>query len=225
MPSLLPTTGLLLAAALAPLPGCMAEFDLSPKVKNENGNAVVPTRSADEAEPSAAEAGDGSTAETAMNQDLQIATFGAGCFWGVEAAYRQVKGVKATSVGFMGGDVNEPSYKQVCTTPTGHAEVVRVEYDPREVDYERLLEVFWENHDPTQLNRQGPDVGAQYRSVIFFHDAAQEAAARASKEALEASGRFKRPVVTEIVPATDYWVAEEYHQQYLEKRGLSQCHM
>jgi peptide-methionine (S)-S-oxide reductase len=151
------------------------------------------------------------------------ATFGAGCFWGVEAAFRQVKGVKATAVGYAGGKTKTPTYKEVCTDTTGHAEVVQVEYDPAEVTYDVLLGVFWVSHDPTQLNRQGPDVGTQYRSVIFFHTPEQETAARESKAALEASGRFRRPIVTEILPAPEFWLAEDYHQQYLEKRGLSHC--
>jgi len=158
-----------------------------------------------------------------MEKTLQKATFGAGCFWGVEAAFRQVKGVKATAVGYAGGATKNPSYKEVCSDATGHAEVVQVEYDPAEVSYDRLLGVFWVSHDPTQLNRQGPDVGAQYRSVILFHTPEQEAAARESKAALEASGRFRRPIVTEILPAPEFWLAEDYHQQYLEKRGLSHC--
>lgn len=156
---------------------------------------------------------------------MDKATFGAGCFWGVEAAFRLVKGVKATAVGYAGGSLDSPSYKEVCTDHTGHAEVVQVEYDPAEVSYEDLLAVFWDNHDPTTLNRQGPDVGSQYRSVIFSHSPAQEAAARASKESLEASGRFKRPIVTQILPAPAFWMAEDYHQQYLEKRGLASCHI
>ena len=158
-----------------------------------------------------------------MEKTTQKATFGAGCFWGVEAAFRQVKGVKATAVGYAGGATKNPSYKEVCSDATGHAEVVQVEYDPAEVTYDRLLGVFWVSHDPTQLNRQGPDVGAQYRSVILFHTPEQEAAARESKAALEASGRFRRPIVTEILPAPEFWLAEDYHQQYLEKRGLSHC--
>jgi len=153
----------------------------------------------------------------------QKATFGAGCFWGVEAAFRQVKGVRATAVGYMGGTLKNPTYEDVCADRTGHAEVVQVEYDPAEVSYDALLNVFWENHDPTQFNRQGPDVGAQYRSVIFFRTPEQEAAARASKEKLERSGNFKRPLVTEIAPAPEFWRAEDYHQQYLEKRGLAYC--
>jgi len=154
---------------------------------------------------------------------MDKATFGAGCFWGVEAAFRQVKGVKATAVGYAGGSTQNPTYEQVCTDRTGHAEVVQVEFNPAEVAYADLLEVFWGSHDPTQLNRQGPDVGAQYRSVIFFHSPEQEAAARASKEKLAASGRYRRPIVTEIVPAPEFWRAEQYHQQYFEKRGLSHC--
>jgi|SRR5579864_5700337 len=156
---------------------------------------------------------------------MEKATFGAGCFWGVEAAFRQVQGVKATAVGYMGGKLKDPTYQDVCTDRTGHAEVVQVEFDPSQVSYEELLSVFWENHDPTTLNRQGPDTGTQYRSVIFFHSPEQEAAAKASKQALEKSGRYKRPVVTEIVSAPEFWRAEDYHQQYLEKRGLAHCHL
>ena len=154
---------------------------------------------------------------------MEKATFGAGCFWGVEAAFRQIKGVRATAVGYAGGATQNPTYEQVCTDRTGHAEVVQVDFDPAEVSYAELLETFWGNHDPTQLNRQGPDVGAQYRSVIFYHSPEQEAAACASKERLEASGRYQRPIVTEIAPAGDFSRAEEYHQQYLEKHGLSHC--
>jgi peptide-methionine (S)-S-oxide reductase len=153
------------------------------------------------------------------------ATFGAGCFWGVEAAFRQVKGVVDAAVGYSGGTVKNPTYEQVCTDRTGHAEVVQVTYDPDQVSYDELLKVFWENHDPTQLNRQGPDVGTQYRSVIFFHTPEQEAAARASKEALEKSGKHRRPIATEIVPAAEFYRAEEYHQRYLEKRGLAHCRL
>jgi peptide-methionine (S)-S-oxide reductase len=153
----------------------------------------------------------------------QKATFGAGCFWGVEADFRQVKGVVATAVGYEGGTLDNPTYRDVCTNRTGHAEVVEVDYDPTQVSYEELLTLFWENHDPTTLNRQGPDVGTQYRSVVFFHTPEQQAAALASKERLEQLGRYKRPIVTQIVPATTFFQAEDYHQQYLEKRGLSSC--
>jgi peptide-methionine (S)-S-oxide reductase len=149
------------------------------------------------------------------------ATFAAGCFWGVESAFRDVEGVVATAVGYTGGHTPNPTYKQVCSDRTGHAEAVLVEYDPGKVTYERLLDVFWEVHDPTQLNRQGWDVGSQYRSAIFVHDPAQEAAAKASKERLAASGRFRRPIVTEIVPAGEFHMAEDYHQQYFEKRGMA----
>jgi peptide-methionine (S)-S-oxide reductase len=151
------------------------------------------------------------------------ATFGAGCFWGVEAAFRQVTGVTGAAVGYEGGNFNDPTYKDVCTGDTGHAEVVEVDYDPARCSYEQLLQVFWENHDPTTMNRQGPDVGSQYRSAIFFHTPEQEVAARASMDALQKSGKFWRPVVTEITPATTFYRAEDYHQQYLEKRGLSHC--
>jgi peptide-methionine (S)-S-oxide reductase len=150
------------------------------------------------------------------------ATLGAGCFWGVEATYRRLAGVKSTQVGYMGGAMKNPSYKQVCTDSTGHAEVLEVTFDPEVISYHDILEVFWENHNPTTLNRQGPDVGTQYRSAIFTHSPEQEAEAKASRDAAQA--RFPRPIVTKITPATEFWKAEEYHQQYLEKRGLSQCH-
>ena len=153
------------------------------------------------------------------------ATFGAGCFWGVEAAYRQIPGVLSTKVGYLGGTLENPTYRDVCSGRTGHAEVVEVAYDPERLTYDDLLTVFWENHDPTTLNRQGPDVGTQYRSAIFYHDDEQKKAASASKDERDKSGRHHRPIVTEITPATPFYEAEEYHQQYLEKRGLSSCHI
>jgi peptide-methionine (S)-S-oxide reductase len=163
--------------------------------------------------------------ENPTNATLQKATFGAGCFWGVEAAYRQIKGVISTAVGYSGGAYDNPSYKDVCTGRTGHAEVVEVTYDPARVSYDDLLKVFWDNHNPTTLNRQGWDVGTQYRSAIFFHTPEQEAAARASKDALNSSGKYRKPIVTEIALASSFYMAEDYHQQYLEKRGLSSCHI
>ena len=154
---------------------------------------------------------------------MEKATFGAGCFWGVEETFRQIAGVASTAVGYAGGSLENPTYEDVCTDRTGHAEVVQVEYDPSRVSYEQLLDVFWKNHDPTTLNRQGPDVGTQYRSVIFYHTPAQQAAAAASKERLAKSGKYRRPITTEIVPASTFWKAEEYHQRYLEKRGMASC--
>lgn len=151
------------------------------------------------------------------------ATFGAGCFWGVEAAYRQLPGVLSTRVGYAGGNAERPTYEQVCSGQTNHAEVVEVAYDETRLAYDDLLKIFWENHDPTQVNRQGPDVGTQYRTVIFFHDDEQKAAAEASKTLLDSSDRWPRPIATEIHPAPEFWEAEDYHQQYLEKRGLSTC--
>jgi len=149
------------------------------------------------------------------------ATFGAGCFWGVEAAFRKIQGVVSTTVGYSGGSSKNPTYKDVCSGRTGHAEVVQVEYDPSKTSYEELLNVFWSVHDPTQLNRQGPDVGTQYRSAIFFYNAEQEAAAKAAKAHLERSGRYRKPIVTEIIPASEFYMAEEYHQQYFEKNRMT----
>ena len=151
------------------------------------------------------------------------ATFGAGCFWGVEERYRQIPGVLETAVGYMGGHVAHPTYEQVCTGTTGHVEVLQLSFDPSLVSYEALLKIFWENHNPTTPNRQGPDVGTQYRSVVFTHSNEQQAAAHASKEALAASGKWKSPIVTEIVPAETFYPAEDYHQKYLLKNG-GVCH-
>jgi peptide-methionine (S)-S-oxide reductase len=156
---------------------------------------------------------------------MEKATFAAGCFWGVEATFRSVPGVVSTRVGYTGGSLDHPTYKDVCSNRTGHAEAVEVMYDPARVTYDELLRIFWQSHDPTTLNRQGPDVGTQYRSAIFYHNPQQEAAARSSKEQLDRSGSYRRPVVTQIVPAAEFWEAEEYHQQYLEKKGLAQCHL
>ena|SRR6202167_2925743 len=156
---------------------------------------------------------------------MSKAIFAAGCFWGVEATFRQLPGVISTRVGYTGGQTSDPTYKEVCTDRTGHAEAVEVTYDPAKLAYEKLLEVFWGNHDPTQVNRQGPDYGSQYRTAIFFTTPEQETAARASKEALEKSHRFSKPIATQIVPAVTFYEAEDYHQQYLEKKGLASCHI
>ena len=156
---------------------------------------------------------------------MDKATFAAGCFWGVEAAFRQVKGVKSTAVGYTGGHTKNPTYEEVCTDRTGHAEAVEVEFDPAQVRYADLLKVFWENHDPTQVNRQGPDWGTQYRSGIFYHSPEQAKEAQVQKESLEKAHRYSKPVATQIVPAVTFYPAEDYHQQYLEKRGLASCHI
>src|SRR6185503_3968478 len=153
------------------------------------------------------------------------ATFAAGCFWGVEATFRHISGVTATRVGYIGGEMKNPTYKDVCTDTTGHAEAVEVDYDPAKVSYQDLLNVFWENHDPTQVNRQGPDVGTQYRTVVFYHSDEQKQVAEQAKRELSEAGLFRKPIATEITPAQDFWRAEEYHQQYLEKRGLASCHI
>lgn len=157
-------------------------------------------------------------------ENLQTATFAAGCFWGVEEAFRQVKGVKSTAVGYTGGTFKNPSYEDVCSDMTGHAEAVQIQYEPKQVSYEQLLEVFWSVHDPTTKNRQGPDIGSQYRSMISYHTSEQEMLAKQSKENIERSGKFRNGIVTEIVPALTFYKAEEYHQQYYEKRGGGKCY-
>lgn len=156
---------------------------------------------------------------------MEKAAFGAGCFWGVEAAFRKLAGVTDTAAGYMGGNTDNPTYKQVCTGTTNHAEVVLVEFDPNVISYDALLDLFWRCHNPTQLNRQGPDVGTQYRSAIFTYSAAQQEAAESSRARLAASGKYKQEIVTDITPAATFFIAEDYHQQYLEKRGLASCHL
>ena len=156
---------------------------------------------------------------------MEKATFGAGCFWGVEEAFLRTKGVTKTTAGYLGGTLENPTYEDVCSGTTGHAEVVEVEFDPSIVSYRELLDVFWNEHDPTQKNRQGPDIGDQYRSAIFTHSDEQRQEAEASKAAAETAKRFAKPIATEITPASAFYPAEEYHQQYLRKRGLSSCHI
>jgi peptide-methionine (S)-S-oxide reductase len=154
----------------------------------------------------------------------ETATFAAGCFWGVEATFQRTPGVVATRVGYVGGHTANPTYKEVCTDRTGHAEAVEVTFEPAEVSYDKLLAIFFDNHDPTQLNRQGPDTGSQYRSAIFYHSPAQQAAAEAAKAVLERSRKFRKAIATQIVPTATFYAAEDYHQKYLEKRGLAVCH-
>ena len=156
---------------------------------------------------------------------MEKATFGAGCFWGVEAAFAAIPGVNATAVGYEGGKLERPSYKDVCTDQTGHAEVVELDFDPAQVSFEQLLDAFFALHDPTQVNRQGPDWGSQYRTAIFFHSPEQAKEAQASKDALDKAHRYSRPIATLIVPAVAFYPAEDYHQQYLEKRGMASCHI
>jgi peptide-methionine (S)-S-oxide reductase len=155
----------------------------------------------------------------------ETATFGAGCFWGVEEAFRTTKGVKETAVGYTGGKTENPTYESICSGLTGHAEAVEVKYDPKKISYEQLLDIFWMNHNPTQLNRQGPDIGYQYRSVIFYHTPEQAAAAKKSKEMLDKSGKYNRPISTSIEAAVSFYRAEEYHQKYFFKRGGGSCHI
>lgn len=156
---------------------------------------------------------------------MEIATFGAGCFWHMEEVFRQAQGVVSTQVGYMGGSKENPTYEEVCSHTTGHAEVVEVTFDPSRISFDGLLQLFWDHHDPTQLNRQGPDVGSNYRSVIFYHTMEQRTLAMASLSGEQASGRHGRPIVTEIVPAVVFWRAEEYHQQHVAKGGVSSCRL
>ena len=158
-------------------------------------------------------------------KNLQTATYAAGCFWGVEEAFRQIKGVKSTTVGYTGGTFKNPSYEDVCSDMTGHAEAVQIQYEPKQVSYEQLLEVFWSIHDPTTKNKQGPDIGSQYRSMISYHTSEQEMLTKQSKENIERSGKFRNRIVTEIVPALTFYKAEEYHQQYYEKRSGGKCYL
>ncbi len=158
------------------------------------------------------------------NPTTQLATFGAGCFWGVEAAFRQLPGVLDVAVGYEGGHTENPTYREVCTDRTGHVEAVQITFDPARISYDALLDAFWGLHDPTTPNRQGPDVGSQYRSAIFYHSPEQRAAAEASRAREDASGKYRRPIVTEIVPAQPFYRAEEYHQRYFEKNGIA-CHI
>jgi peptide-methionine (S)-S-oxide reductase len=188
-------------------------------------NAPFPSSRAAKPRAAGAPAGPGASDNSMKGRFMKKATFGAGCFWGVEATFRRIPGVVDTAVGYAGGHIENPTYKEVCTDRTGHAEVVEVEYDESRVPYDKLLDVFWSSHDPTQVNRQGPDYGTQYRTVIFYHDDEQKAQAEDSKRRLEASGRFPRPIATQIVPAGPFYRAEEYHQRYLEKRGLENCHI
>jgi len=156
---------------------------------------------------------------------IEKATFAAGCFWGVESAFRQMVGVVDTQVGYIGGDLAYPTYKAVCTGTTGHAEAIEIAFDPEKVSYTKLLELFFKMHDPTLINRQGPDIGTQYRSAIFYHSSEQKAASEAAKAALDKSGKYKKPVATQILPATQFYRAEEYHQRYFEKNGGPACHI
>lgn len=160
---------------------------------------------------------------TTNSQITSFATFGAGCFWGVEEAFRTLPGVTKTTVGYMGGTTQNPTYEEVCTNSTGHVEVVQVEFDPIQISYEKLLNTFWQCHDPTTLNRQGPDVGTQYRSVIFVYNQEQRDTAEQSRTQVDQSGRYQSSIVTTIEAAPTFWPAEEYHQQYLQKRGLDSC--
>ena len=219
----------LVSGMLLTLVGC----DTSrPTSATASGNSAATGGTTSTGETSAVTATAATATDTKTENDpvtestrTETATFGAGCFWGVESAFRKVPGVVATAVGYAGGTTERPTYEEVCRDETGHAEVVQVKYDPAKVDYPKLLEVFFENHDPTTLNRQGPDVGGQYRSVIFFHTPEQEKLARAEKDRRDASGEYVGPIVTYIQPAPTFWAAEDYHQQYFEKKGYNwSCH-
>ncbi len=191
------------------------------------GAVLCPLGCANQEPASAPAAGNATTtAKETSKVKTEKATFGAGCFWGVEAEFSKVPGVISTAVGYCGGKTKSPTYKDVCTDETGHAEVIEIEFDPSKVSFEQLVDIFWELHDPTTLNRQGPDYGTQYRSVIFYHSPEQERIAKASKEKLDKSGVFRSPIVTQIAPAPPFYRAEEYHQKYFEKKGMAEsCHM
>ena len=222
------TLGLL--AAMAMLTGCAPERSPA-RVETPPAGATA-TAASNTTLPGAAEAWHETGMPTGVSEDqamrnanLETATFAAGCFWGVEDTFRQVKGVTKTVVGYTGGRTSKPTYGDVCSDKSGHAEAVQVTFDPGVATYEQLLDVFWANHNPTTMNRQGPDYGSQYRSAVFYHSPAQKAGAEASKARLGASGKWRSPIVTEIVPASEFWPAEEYHQQYLAKHGMSSCHI
>jgi peptide-methionine (S)-S-oxide reductase len=205
----------ILAAGLLPVGGCWrAEGPDGGAVKSGPGK---PTGTADAVDVRPAQS-------EAKPMKTEKAMFGAGCFWGVEERFRQTPGVVSTAVGYSGGNTENPTYKEVCTDKTGHAEVVLVEYDPTKASYEQMLDVFWKGHNPTQMNRQGPDYGTQYRSAIFYFTPEQEKVARESKEKLDKSGRYRKPIVTQVEAAKPFFRAEEYHQQYLAKRGITECH-
>lgn len=211
MNRLISACGLLFVAALA---GCADRSGTDAKASA--GAVATPAGAGKPAQPV-------SNGDKPMTQ--QTAMFGAGCFWGVEATFRKIEGVSETQVGFAGGDLANPSYAQVCREDTGHAEVVNLTFDPAKVSYRRLVEYFFKLHDPTQVNRQGPDVGDQYRSVIFYYTPEQKATAEAIKQELAAGGKYKKPIATKIEPAPAFYRAEEYHQRYLEKNGLDNCHV
>jgi len=202
--------------------GGLALAVLSP-VRGSDGDAGECERGAEMTDETGDRVDASGEGEASTAGETRLAMFGAGCFWGPEVKFRAKEGVVDALVGYSGGDVEEPTYRQVCFTDTGHAEVVRVEYDPERVSYRELVELFFEMHDPTQLNRQGPDVGEQYRSVIFTYDEEQARVAREVKDRLGSSDAYDREIVTAIEPAETFWKAEEYHQRYLEKRGLTSC--
>jgi peptide-methionine (S)-S-oxide reductase len=210
------------ACTLAALAGCAPRESATPTARTSNetpaAGAVAPVSST-------ASTPTIPTTPTTKDAKMAEAMFGAGCFWGVEETFRKIPGVIETAVGYAGGKVDNPTYKQVCYENTGHAEVVHITYDPAKVTYAQLLDTFWKNHDPTQVNRQGPDIGDQYRTVIFAYTPEQTQEAEGSKAALGASGKHRRPIATQIVPAATFWRAEEYHQKYLMKRGLDNCHI
>ena len=210
-----------LVAALSVLAGC--ERDRSLRAADGTSRAKkIPTQAA---HTDATHVTKDQNMSPDTNDELQTATFGAGCFWGVEALFRQVDGVVDAAVGYSGGTFKNPTYHDVCSDQTGHAEVVQIRFDPARVSYEKLLNIFWKCHDPTQVNRQGPDVGTQYRSVIFYHTPEQKTAAEASKKNLELTHKYRRSIATEITPAGSFYRAEDYHQQYLAKHGLANCHL
>lgn len=207
------------------LGGCQRS-DAGARAEHTPGTAAPRSPGAQEAQPVSHDRSSGEQTQSDAATVVQRATFGAGCFWGVEELFRTTPGVVSTRVGYAGGHVEKPTYKQVCTDQTGHAEVVEVTFDPAKIGYDTLVDMFFRLHDPTQLNRQGPDYGSQYRSVIFYHSPEQKATAEATLKRYDRSGRFKRPIVTRIEAAPTFWPAEEYHQQYFHKNGIpNHCHV
>ena len=211
--------------AISALAGCNQTTANSPESSTQTAVAGDSAAKSNESRTDLGQRDHDNTKNNGDDKKMELATFGGGCFWGVELTFSKQEGVIETDVGFMGGKVDKPTYQAVCYTDTGHAEVVHLKFDPAVISYDDLLDVFWKIHDPTQVNRQGLDIGTQYRTVIFYHNDEQRDKAEASKKALDAAGKFSKPIATLIEPAETFWKAEEYHQDYLKKKGVDSCHL